>query len=71
MNGKELLANLKEDASLAEIPVIMLTSDDDVEAEVSLLQRGAAAFISKGKDPRILISQIRRLAQRGNLSEAA
>lgn len=71
MNGKELLANLKEDAALAEIPVIMLTSDDDVEAEVSLLNRGAAAFISKGKDPRILTSQIRRLAQRGNLSEAA
>jgi hypothetical protein len=49
----------------------MLTSDDDVDAELQLLASGADAFVSKGKDPRVLTAQVRRLLRRPSLEEAA
>lgn len=71
MNGRELLAAVKSDPRLRDIPVIMLTSDDDVDAELQLLAGGADAFISKAKDPRVLTAQVQRLLRRGPLREAA
>jgi len=63
MNGKELLEKLRAEPRFASIPMVMLTSDDDVDAEVSLIGGGADAFISKTKDPRVLCAQIKRLAR--------
>ena len=71
MNGRELLTRLKSDPRLHAIPVIMLTSDDDVDAELQLLASGADAFVSKGKDPRVLTAQVQRLLKRGLVREAA
>lgn len=71
MNGRELLQRLKDDQRLATIPVVILTSDDDVEAEVELLKGGAAVFLPKSKDPRVLSAQIRKVTQSGGLQEAA
>jgi CheY-like chemotaxis protein len=71
MNGRELLARLKEDSRLKDIPVIMLTSDEDVDAELQLLTGGADAFVSKAKDPRVLTAQVQRLLKRATLREAA
>jgi len=71
MNGRELLARLKEDCRLSDIPVIMLTSDEDVDAELQLLTSGADAFVSKAKDPRVLAAQVQRLLKRAAVREAA
>jgi CheY-like chemotaxis protein len=71
MNGKEFVAQLKADPRLRSIPVIMLTSDDGVEAEVAALEIGADALISKTKDPRVLCAQVLRLSKSGSLQEAA
>ena len=71
MNGRELLARLKGEPRWSAIPVIMLTSDDDVDAELQLLNSGADAFVSKGKDPRVLTAQVQRLIHRANVREAA
>jgi len=71
MNGRELLARLKGEPRWSAIPVIMLTSDDDVDAELQLLNSGADAFVSKGKDPRVLTAQVQRLIQQSNLRKAA
>jgi CheY-like chemotaxis protein len=71
MNGRELLTRLKSDERFKQIPIIMLTSDDDVDAELQLLASGADAFVSKGKDPRVLTAQVRRLLRRPSLEEAA
>jgi len=71
MNGKEFIAYLKSEPRLAMIPVIMLTSDDGIDAEVSALETGADALVSKGKDPRVLCAQVARLAKAGSLQEAA
>lgn len=71
MNGKEFLARLRADARFRSVPVVMLTSDDDIEAEVGLLESGADAFVSKSKDPRVLCAQIRKFIRRSELQEAA
>jgi CheY-like chemotaxis protein len=71
MNGKEFISCLKRDPRLSTIPVIMLTSDDGIDAEVSALETGADALVSKGKDPRVLCAQVFRLAKAGSLQEAA
>lgn len=71
MNGRELLGRLKGDPRWRHIPVIMLTSDDDVDAELQLLGSGADAFVSKAKDPRVLTAQVQRLLKQATLREAA
>ena len=71
MNGKEFILCLKQDQRLRSIPVIMLTSDDGVEAEVAALETGADALVSKTKDPRVLCAQVLRLSKSGSLQEAA
>jgi CheY-like chemotaxis protein len=71
MNGKEFVQCLRQDVRLRTIPVIMLTSDDGVEAEVAALETGADALVSKTKDPRVLCAQVVRLSKSSSLQEAA
>jgi CheY-like chemotaxis protein len=63
MNGCEFIRLLKEDPRLSSIPIIVLTSDDGIESEVSALRIGADSLISKSKDPRVLIAHVLRLAK--------
>ncbi|MBF0168835.1 MAG: response regulator [Alphaproteobacteria bacterium] len=61
MNGRETLKEIKADASLAAIPVIVLTTSDverDVESSYSL---GAAGFITKPVSMEELIDAIHAL----------
>ena len=71
MNGREFLSHVKGDKRFNEIPVLVLTSDDDADAELQLLQFGADAFVSKTKDPRVLTSHIQRLLRQARIKEAA
>jgi diguanylate cyclase (GGDEF)-like protein len=47
MGGLEVLRILKSDANLAEIPVLMVTAEDDVETRRKALDLGAEDYISK------------------------
>src|ERR1700691_3034055 len=47
MSGFELLRMLKAESSLAEVPVIFITSHNEAGFEVSALDMGAADFIAK------------------------
>jgi CheY-like chemotaxis protein len=71
MNGREFIAKVKGDARLKGVPIIVLTSDEDVEAELELLAEGAEAFVSKARDPRVLTTQLQRVLRRGGVREAA
>lgn len=71
MNGREFVQTLRHDPRLGSIPVIMLTSDDGVDAEVAALETGADALVSKTKDPRVLCAQVVRLSKISSLQEAA
>ncbi len=71
MNGRELIARLKEDPRFKHIPIIVLTSDEDADVELQLLQHGADAYVSKVKDPRVLTSYVRKMARPLFAREAA
>jgi CheY-like chemotaxis protein len=61
MSGLDFVRRLRATAAGELVPVIMLTSDDDIETELRLLGAGADAFVAKSADPRLLCVQIERL----------
>lgn len=58
MSGFELLATIKRTPSLADIPVIIVTSHADVEFEQSGLDQGAADFIAKPIQPSVVRARV-------------
>jgi CheY-like chemotaxis protein len=71
-NGFDVVRLLRSDSKFINTAIIMLTSDQDVEAEIAFLELGVEAFIKKNQDPRILTTQIKRLiAQRAKLNTEA
>lgn len=71
MNGQECLRAIKSDPRLGDIPIIMLTSDEDVELELVALAKGVDIFVSKNEDPRILVAHIKKYISRQNMRKAA
>ncbi len=59
MNGYELCASIKSQASLVNIPVILLTSLSDPKDVLEALKCGANNFITKPYDDAYLLSHIR------------
>ncbi|MCR5302409.1 MAG: response regulator [Lachnospiraceae bacterium] len=60
MNGFEILAELKGNAQLRDIPVMFITADEDREKEALGLKNGAIDFIRKPFVPEVLIQRSRR-----------
>ena len=52
--GWDILDSIRQEPSLADIPVVILTSRSDISDKLYALQRGADAFISKPVDPAYL-----------------
>lgn len=71
MNGFEFIRRIKDDERYQAIPVVMLTSDTDVEAEIALLACGVDAFVGKQEDPRVLCMHAKRLLQKTIYKKAA
>ena len=47
IDGVTLLSNIKEDKSIAHIPVIMVTANDDAKMALTCLKKGACGYIAK------------------------
>lgn len=58
MDGYETLKHIREIESCRNTPVIFLTSLTDAESEIQGLNSGAADFITKPFDQRILLARI-------------
>jgi adenylate cyclase len=58
MSGFEVCAALKADEKLAEIPVLMLTAQSDVDSRVTGLGLGAEDYLPKPFNPRELAARI-------------
>lgn len=71
MDGAEILRAVRSMPELGDIPVIMLTSDNETETEIQLLEGGADAFVAKNEDPRILCAHVKRLVARGQRRRVA
>lgn len=64
MNGIRFLDVLRQHGRFRNLPVVMLTSANDVDTEVQLLSGGADAYVGKNEDPRILCAHVERLLKR-------
>ncbi len=64
MNGHEFIKAFRKLESFTGTPLIMLTSDDDVETELSTVEAGADAFLQKNEDPRKLCAYVSRFLKR-------
>jgi class 3 adenylate cyclase len=58
MTGYEVLAEIKADPDLRELPVLMLSAIDDTDAIVRCLELGAEDYLSKPFDPLILRARV-------------
>ncbi len=47
MNGLEFLQRIKQDAALADVPVIIVSTEGKEEDTIRGLEAGAAAYIKK------------------------
>lgn len=63
MNGCALMETLKKREDLARIPVVILTTGDDVAMESRFLAAGAADFITKPIVPVVIRLRIRRILE--------
>jgi two-component system NtrC family sensor kinase len=64
MSGDELCRRIRMRLTTRAIPVIMLTADENEEAEVRGLESGADDFFRKSADTDILVARIRRMLER-------
>jgi len=58
MNGHETLAAMKADERLREVPVIVVSSVDELDSVVRCIRAGAADYLPKTVDPEILRARI-------------
>jgi DNA-binding response OmpR family regulator len=68
MDGFEVCQELKGDAKTAEIPIILITARDDIEARAQGIRLGASEFLTKPFSRRQLVA---RINSQLNILEAA
>ncbi len=61
MNGLEFLKNLREDAKLAKIPVVMLTTEGQPKLMQEAKALGAKGWLIKPFKPDLLIAAVQKL----------
>lgn len=67
MDGFEVLDRMRK-ASMAEMPVIVMTGETDQKAEQNALEAGAWDFVTKPYNPRVLKSRLRNAIARRQVS---
>jgi len=63
VGGFEILEALRADASLAEVPVVMLTGREEPETKAAAFERGANDYLVKFPDAVELVARVRRHAK--------
>lgn len=58
INGYEILNTIKSIDKLSKVPVIFLTSSNDIESELKCLKLGAVDFITKPFVPELMLTRI-------------
>ncbi|MBQ8567858.1 MAG: diguanylate cyclase [Oscillospiraceae bacterium] len=63
MDGFQVMAKIRENPELSELPIIFLTADSDAETEQKCLEAGALDFIAKPFVPAVMRSRIGRILE--------
>ena len=63
MSGTELLQAMKDDPRLRDVPVIMLTAQEDREAQDACSRLGCAAWFPKTVEPDVLYRMLQSLSE--------
>jgi len=71
MNGIDLVKAIRADAQLARLPVIMVTSHEDIGTIDAAYRAGATSFITKPVNWRLLSYQIRYVLRASALMHGA
>jgi signal transduction histidine kinase len=59
MDGYRVLAEMKQEAALRRIPVIVISSSDEIDSIVRCIEMGATDYLTKPFDPVLLHARIR------------
>jgi len=59
IDGYQVLAEMKQDAALRRIPVIVISSTDEMDSIVRCIEMGATDYLTKPFDPVLLQARIR------------
>jgi signal transduction histidine kinase len=59
IDGYQVLAEIKQDAALRRIPVIVISSSDEMDSIVRCIEMGATDYLTKPFDPTLLHARIR------------
>lgn len=72
VGGREVLRRLRAENATANLPIIVLTGQEDDQLELTLLEEGADDYIRKNQfRPRILVERIRAVLRRAGPSGSA
>lgn len=71
LDGVEVCRALRADASVSDVPVIMLTAKDDESDVVLGLGVGADDYVTKPFSPKELVARVKAILRRGGASGAA
>jgi len=63
MSGKELLQTMKSDQRLKDVPVVMLSAEEDAETREECRRLGCAAWFSKTVEPDVLYRKLQSLSE--------
>jgi putative two-component system response regulator len=69
MDGYEVCRHLKESEDTRLIPIVMLTSLDDIDSKISALEAGADDFLSKSADKMELLARTKSLIKIKKLND--
>lgn len=62
VNGLELLAQLKTDAVLGTVPVLLLSGQDTLERAAQGMELGARGFLAKhSTSPKVMVQKLREI----------
>ena len=64
MHGLEVLGFVRANQKFQQLPVLVLTTRDDVESRTAAMQAGATSYLTKPFTPQTLLAEARGLIER-------
>lgn len=63
-NDYKIMEVMKQDSILSDIPIVVVTSMDDTESEIKVLDMGATDIITKPYDPKVISQYVKNIIQK-------